>query len=425
MALITGTAGNDTLYGGLGDDVLDGGDGDDWLYGKDGNDIITGGLGNDLIAGGLGDDTLTGGVGSDYFELWTDLADTSVDTITDFTAGLGGDYLSIPTGFFTNYTSGTNPFATGHARLTQSGTDTLVELDTDGVGGAAAFQTVAILSNVAKASLVPMNLYGIDPNAIGGTDLADAMTGTVGDDNIDAMAGNDTVNGLAGNDSLYGGLGDDVLDGGDGDDVLLGNAGDDSIIGGLGNDYIDGGLGNDTLTGGAGWDYFHIWSDLPDTSVDTITDFTAGLGGDHLSIPTWALTDYTPGTNPFASGHARLTQSGTDTLLELDTDGAGGPATFQTVAILNNVTKTSLDGNNFMGDYDPNVVGGTALADALTGTAGNDNIDGLAGNDTLNGLAGNDTMYGGLGDDVLDGGDGDDVLHGNDGNDSIAGGLGS
>jgi Ca2+-binding RTX toxin-like protein len=81
---LTGVAGADTLTGGLGDDILDG---------AAGNDVITGGAGADTITGGNGVDTLTGGTGVDKFVLAT--ASANRDTITDFTAGGGGDQLQI------------------------------------------------------------------------------------------------------------------------------------------------------------------------------------------------------------------------------------------------------------------------------------------------------------------------------------------
>jgi hypothetical protein len=95
------------------------------------------------------------------------------------------------------------------------------------------------------------------------------------------------------------------------------------------------------------------------TSVDTITDFTAGVGGDRLSMPTWWLTNYTFMDNPFVSGHMRLTQSGANILFEVDQDGSVGAAGFRTVAILNNVTKSNLVADN-LGGFDPNAIGGTA-----------------------------------------------------------------
>lgn len=65
--IVTGTPGNDTLYGndqvndeisgGAGDDKLYGMRGDDTLYGGEGNDVLDGGKGADIMVGGFGDDT--------------------------------------------------------------------------------------------------------------------------------------------------------------------------------------------------------------------------------------------------------------------------------------------------------------------------------------------------------------------------------
>jgi Ca2+-binding RTX toxin-like protein len=454
---LAGGAGFDLLSGGAGDDTLDGGaDSDSAIYsdatgpitvnlalgtatgagsgsdilisvenitGSQYADILTGDTGSNSLNGAGGNDTLTGGAGSDIFFIWNGTADNSVDTITDFTAGLGGDRLStFGLGFLTNYTFPDNPFASGHARLTQSGANTLVEVDPDGTIGAAVFQTVAILNNVTKSHLVADNLGGFDPNAIGGTAAADSLSGGAGNDEIYGFAGNDTVNGLAGNDRLYGGSGNDMLNGGEGFDTLMGDAGDDALYGGAGSDFLKGGAGDDTLTGGVDIDYFSVWNGSADTSVDTIIDFTAGPGGDQLSTPTTGLTNYTSGDNPFASGHVRLTQSGANTLFEVDPDGPDGAAGFRTLAILNNVTRNNLVAYN-VGGFDPNPILGTAAADTLSGGAGNDEINGFAGNDTLNGLAGDDRLYGGSGNDRLNGGAGFDTLIGGAGNDTLDGGA--
>jgi len=53
-------------------------------------------------------------------------------------------------------------------------------------------------------------------------------------------------------------------------DSLLGSAGDDVISGGRGNDWLEGGAGNDTLTGDAGHDTFVIRAN---GGHDVVTDF--------------------------------------------------------------------------------------------------------------------------------------------------------
>ena len=63
--LIRGFRGQDFLFGFNGDDTLDGGAGADQLFGGGGNDLIDGGDGYDLLYGGAGDDVLIGGENTD------------------------------------------------------------------------------------------------------------------------------------------------------------------------------------------------------------------------------------------------------------------------------------------------------------------------------------------------------------------------
>lgn len=65
---LNGQGGNDTLDGGAGADKLDGGAGNDTLDGGDGIDALFGGIGNDTLVGGSGDDYLNGGPGHDWIE---------------------------------------------------------------------------------------------------------------------------------------------------------------------------------------------------------------------------------------------------------------------------------------------------------------------------------------------------------------------
>ncbi len=65
---LIGDSGNDTLYGGEGNDGFFGGGNDDTIYGEDGNDHIFGDGGNDQIFGGADDDRLNGGSGHDTLD---------------------------------------------------------------------------------------------------------------------------------------------------------------------------------------------------------------------------------------------------------------------------------------------------------------------------------------------------------------------
>src|SRR3954452_14539616 len=58
MAIITGTAGNDTLNGTSGADQI---------FGLGGDDILNGGGGSDQLDGGTGAETISDGTGNDIF----------------------------------------------------------------------------------------------------------------------------------------------------------------------------------------------------------------------------------------------------------------------------------------------------------------------------------------------------------------------
>ena len=110
---------------------------------------------------------------------------------------------------------------------------------------------------------------------INGTEKADRITGTAGNDIICAGGGNDLVNGLGGDDVIYGGNGNDRINAGAGADDVYGDAGSDSIDGGVGKDDISGGLGSDTITGGTEADLID-----GDAGTDTIA---GGTGDDAIN----------------------------------------------------------------------------------------------------------------------------------------------
>jgi Ca2+-binding RTX toxin-like protein len=321
---VTGGAAGDIFIGGTGNgaDTLTGAAGNDLLIGGDGNDTLSGGAGNDVLRGGLGNnDSMDGGAGS--------------EDMLDFSDGS----LAV------NFT------------LVQSSGSTSI---TNGTGGLGNNDTYA-------------NMEGVI-----GTGLGDTITGSSGNDIIRGGAGNDTLNGAGGADLIDfsdGGaginftlvnngvgtvfntgaanLGTDTYSGFEGvigtafADTLTGSASADQLRGGGGNDILDGaggidiligGAGADTMTGGAGSDTF-VYRSGDASAVDTITDFTAGAGGDVLDI-----ADLLTGT--FAgneSTYVSVRQSGSDTIVSVDRDGAGSAFGFQDFVILQGVTGIDLN----------------------------------------------------------------------------------
>jgi len=93
---------NFTGIGNAAANTITGSAGNDSLYGMEGNDILIGGAGSDLLYGFSGNDTLTGGAGVDYFVLITP-TDQGVDLFTDFVPGedkiafIGKYFPTLPT----------------------------------------------------------------------------------------------------------------------------------------------------------------------------------------------------------------------------------------------------------------------------------------------------------------------------------------
>ncbi|HEV2818680.1 MAG TPA: Ig-like domain-containing protein [Allosphingosinicella sp.] len=562
---LSGGGGDDSLDGGAGDDNLDGGDGQDSLSGGLGTNVLNGGLGNDQITadstdgaqtidGGDGDDTIihyyrsagstiTTGLGRDTIQLAYANIGAAAITVTDFTAGSGGDIFQLEGGdgalldLLSGWDGSSNPFGSaGFLRLQQSGSDTVLQWDQDGTAGGANWETLVVFQNTISGNFTDSNFvpgYPPDGSApagqtITGTNNGETLIGTIGDDTINALGGSDNVSGRAGADLIDGGDGGDILNGEGGDDIIAGgndgdqlsggdgnddlsgqagvdslfgdngddelsggadsdnlsgdagndvvagDAGDDVLAGGEGDDSLDGGDGADILSdfigtnsfaGGIGNDQITAGSSDGEQTIDggdgddtiihyyrtnagtiatglgsdtielayanigaaalVITDFTTGGGGDmfRLDGADGALLDQLSGwdgsSNPFGE-FLRLQQSGSDTVLQWDPDGATGGENWETLVIFVNTTVGDFTEANFEPGYDPD---GTAPAgETINGTAGDDFLEGTIGGDTINAFAGADSAFGMAGDDFIYGGDGVDNLYGNEDDDYIDGG---
>lgn len=87
-----------------------------------------------------------------------------------------------------------------------------------------------------------------------GSEGAEEIEGTPGDDVICAYGGNDIIRGLGGDDVIYGDEGRDDVTGGAGADEIFGGGDKDTLRGSGGNDELLGEDDNDILTGGGGRD---------------------------------------------------------------------------------------------------------------------------------------------------------------------------
>ncbi|MPY69176.1 MAG: hypothetical protein GEU92_03715 [Alphaproteobacteria bacterium] len=353
---IQGNGAANTLSGADGDDTIFAFAGNDTVYGGNGADSLYGDAGDDVLDGGAGHDELAGGAGRDRFLFSGTFGD---DTISDFTTAVDViDLSGLSAGSFTDMMSNTS--------------------DVEGNAVIAFAQGSITVAGVAKVSLAASDFMGLDVSATAGDDT---IYGCSGDDTIDVLGGNDTVYGGDGNDTLTGGDGADVLrgeggadtlwggavgdtllggggndalHGGDGndwmrgeadDDTLYGDAGRDKMFGEGGNDVLIGGGGEDALSGGDGQDTF-VYNAISEAG-DTIVDFTAGSGGDVIDVSALLASFGYAGSDAFADGYLRTSQSGADTLVQVDGDGDGDGDSYVTLATLQGVNENDLAVGNW------------------------------------------------------------------------------
>ena len=110
---------------------------------------------------------------------------------------------------------------------------------------------------------------------------SDIISAGNGNDDVDGGSGSDTIDGGNGNDTLSGGIGDDTLAGENGNDTLAGGDGADTLSGGNGDDTLDGGAGNDVVTGGNGNDtVVHVHAE----NAGSANAYDGGQGTDTLRL---------------------------------------------------------------------------------------------------------------------------------------------
>ncbi|HVJ35438.1 MAG TPA: M10 family metallopeptidase, partial [Terriglobia bacterium] len=251
------------------------------MTGNTADNVITGGSGNDVLDGGTGADTLIGGKGDDTY-----IVDNAGDAVIEL-AGEGNDTIKssasidLSTGAFTGQEI-ENVTLTGVAAINATGND----LDNILIGNGAV-NTLSggkgndTLNGGAGADILVGgkgdDTYIVDNAGDTVTELADEGTDTIQTsiaiigaiNNVEnytftgagnwTFTGNDLANVITGN------LGNDTLSGGKGDDILHGGNGNDLLDGGAGADAMDGGAGNDTY--------------VVDDAGDTVTEGLAGTAG--------------------------------------------------------------------------------------------------------------------------------------------------
>jgi Ca2+-binding RTX toxin-like protein len=361
---ISGTQGNDTLFGGMRADSIEG---------NDGHDILRGALeGADTAA-----DTLVGGEGNDTFAYSSELAfiGDSIDAMYDtLSGGNGTDVISI-TGSFT--IDATDDFRrSSSVEVLAAGTSSSsltfdITLGSDAL--ASDLLTVNLSTNTNSASTSNVDLSALtvakDMTVLGLSNGSDTVVGGGGNDTIVTFAGNDSVDAsFGGNDSINLGTGNNRVNF------------DDSLSSG---DVVIGADGTDTLT----------YRDLG--AVDELNNVSSmelvsvvGAGAD---------IQITLGADSIFSANATLDASQSAYVMVLDANVDADDMY---------IVGTSVSGGDSV------TLGGGA--DTLIAGAGNDVVDAsFGGNDSINLGTGNNRVNF---DDSLSSGD---VVIGADGTDTL------
>ncbi len=390
---LTGSDFDDTLVGSSVANVLRGGLGQDYLIGLAGNDLLFGGSGSpNQLQGGTGDD--------DYY------VDAN-DTLVEF-SGEGHDQV----------------FTTRARLALAANLEDLTYL------GAVAFTGVGNAGDNAITGGVGDDVLsgGAGDDALNGGDGMDTVDYGLASSGVSAfLDGADSEDGDGGTDTL---TGIENLRGSDFADLLYGTAGDNILNGGLGDDLLIGRGGNDILRGGDGFDLV----DYSDASTGVVVKLNIGVASDGeggtdtlISVEDLngsLLNDVLIGNtgDNFLFGLA-----GSDVLIGLAGDdilygGAGAPNQLQgglgddRYYVEANDTLVEFAGEG----YDS--VATTRNSYTLRANFEELGFDGVGdfigiGNDEDN------AIYGGDGDDFLTGGKGDDLLAGTSGCGCAGGGL--
>lgn len=119
------------------------------ITGTPGRDELTGTSENDSLTGGFGADILTGEAGSDQF-IYNSIRDAG-DTITDFE--VGNDQIVL-TGVLDSFGyDGSDALADGYVQVVEMGSNSAVQIDSDGPDGRGIFRPFILVENVAAADL--------------------------------------------------------------------------------------------------------------------------------------------------------------------------------------------------------------------------------------------------------------------------------
>ncbi len=367
--VVLGFGGYDFLAGTSSDNILHGGVGNDFFNPGGGIDLVIGGdegtpayerdtVGYMLATSGIVVEATDGGTPANtgllpnqdvYSFSYADWVDPAIIKISEFEVGPNGDLIDISALLAAVGYTGNNPVGDGYIKYSSSSDGLKIQFDPDGNAGSQSgkelvrilgetINTFSSTHNLLTTPLPPPTgdenfLTYVSNDGFGSYDILFSVENIIGSTLNDVIHGHtvlaNTLIGLAGNDSLFGEGGYDTLMGGAGQDTLYGGSGLDTIIIGKGGDQAYGGTEADLFKFDG-----TIGTDISGNTAD-IWDFQTGVGGDKVDVSeVLSAIGYT-GNNPIADGYLQIVQSGADTHIKIDLDGAG-VQTSQILAILHN-----------------------------------------------------------------------------------------
>ena len=379
---------------------------------SNGNILVNGTSDNDTITNSASKVTINAGTGDDLINLGSNAS----SNVIEYTQGDGNDTIE---GFNSTSTlkigGGTGTYST-----LVSDSDIIVSVGDGKITLAGA------------ASLPKVNIKGVNPLLIVGTNKAENIPNDLDDATIDALGGNDTIANTGANVTIDGGKGNDsisnegaavTISGGDWADTIQNSSGgaNSSIDGGAGNDLISNSGDDVTLLGGAGNDSI--------SNFGSNVTLNGGKGNDTLSLNYANLIEYKSGdgndliqgfneddTLSISGGSYSTQEKGSDVLVKVgkgtitlkdarvttDTISING----KTIKLKKNITLTN--GNDSFENSRSKV--------SINGSKGNDSISNSGSNVTIGGGAGDDLIS--LGSDASSNvinyksGDGNDTIEG-------------
>ncbi len=336
------------------DDAITGSDDADTIAGGGGNDTLNGGPGDDRLIGGRNDDALLGGTGSDVYVY---NSGDGNDTITEIGRSGDNDVLRL---------ADVNSSDVALTRSLLGGLDLLITVT-------ATAETIRVAGHFRNGQ------SGLEEIR-----FADGVT-------WDRAAIRDHA----------------VFRGTDEANTITGSAGNDTIIGGGGYDVLDGAEGSDT--------YLYARSD----ASDTIDESGSRSDTDTLRLTDLNAADVTLTRTADDADTLRVTIRPTGQVITIDDQFRGLANGIERIEFADGTVwgRARIESET--------AFQGTSGDDTITASARADRIDGGGGNDRLAGGDGDDVIAGGEGNDRLDGGNGDDQLTGGEGNDTLSGGHGS